>query len=263
RMGSLGVGGDCPRVLPVRLSSRACGIAGDNVAGSFISLTMVGGGWATVGSAVPAPSTADHGGLARARAVNSDWRAEEGGGLVGQERDTGKPVAGWLVENRTDMEVAARPFADALHSTQDVVQKAALVALARHREAATVTRPRAWLRRMTRNIGLQIVRKRSRRAELRDARWRQSPELFKLFGDNDVEVWLRGSSQVEPRELVLDAARQLPKALRELVELTLIDGLTDEEIAEHCGIAVTTVRGRRLRAIRAIREAISPGPRGR
>lgn len=183
--------------------------------------------------------------------------------MAGQEGDTGKLVAGWLVEYRTDMEVAARPFADALHSTQDIVQKAAVVALARHREAASVARPRAWLRKMTTNIGLQIVRKRSRRAELRDALWRQDPEFLKLFGDNDVEIWLRGSSQVEPRDFVLDAARQLPKALRELVELTLIDGLTDKEIAEHCGIAVTTVRGRRLRAVRAIREALSLRPPGR
>ena len=78
-----------------------------------------------------------------------------------------------------------------------------------------------------------------------------------------MEVWLRGSSQVELRELVLDAARQLPDALCEFVELTLIDGLTDEEIAEHCGIVVTTVRGRRLRSVRAIREAINlrPPPR--
>lgn len=223
---------------------------------------MVGEGWAITGSAVPARSTANRGGLARARAVNSDRRAEEGSGLVGQEGDTGKLVAGWLVKYRTDMQVAARPFADGLHSTQDIVQEAAVVALARHCEAATVARPRAWLRRMTRHIGLQIVRKRSRRAELRDARWRQDPELFKLFGDNDVEVWPRGSSLVESRELVLDVARQLPKALRELVELTLIDGLTDEEIAEQCGIAVTTVRGRRLRAVRALREAFSLGPPG-
>ena len=180
--------------------------------------------------------------------------------MEGQRADTEKLVAGWLVEYRRDMQAAARSFANVVHGTQDIVQKAAVVALKRHREAANVARPRAWLRRMTRNIGLQIVRKRSRRVELRDARWRQDPDLFKQSGENEVEVWLGGSSPDELRELVLDAARQLPEALRELVELTLIDGLTDEQIAERCGIVVTTVRGRRLRAVRAIREAIKLRP---
>ena len=169
-----------------------------------------------------------------------------------EQVDTRQLVAEWLVRYRREMLSVARSFRGAAHDAEDIVQEAAVVVLKRHREAAGVTRPGGWIRIITRTTGLQIARKRGRRAALRRARGLYGAGVGYSDGD-EVETWLRGRAEMESRDFVLEMARHLPSALGELVHCMLVDGMSDDEIARRLGISRTAVRIRRSRAVRAIR----------
>ena len=93
-------------------------------------------------------------------------------------------------------------------------------------------------------LGLQIVRKRNRRAALRRAGVAGGLRLARLPDRR--------------RKQVLEIARGLSGALRELVYLTLIDAWDDGKIASHYGITASAVRRRRKPAVKAIFDRLPP-----
>ena len=175
-----------------------------------------------------------------------------------EEVDTRRLVAEWLVRYRREMLSVARSFSSAVHGAEDIVQEAALVVLKRHREAAGVTRPAGWLRKITRTTGLQIARKRGRRAALRRARGPNGAGAVGCSDKDEVATWFRGRAETESRDFVLVMARHLSSALAEIVRC-MLNGMSDDEIARRLGISRTAVRLRRSRAVRAIRRMRPPG----
>ena len=154
-----------------------------------------------------------------------------------------------------------RSFADAVHGREDIVSRARAVALERHAEVVDVTDSLGWVLAITRSVGLQVVRKRDRRAELRRAGSLKGSGLFQSPDKDVSREWWLAQLPDRRREKVLEIARVLSGALRELVYHTLIDGWDDREIANHHGITESAVRRRRKRAVEAILEKLRPPPR--
>ena len=73
-------------------------------------------------------------------------------------------------------------------------------------------------------------------------------------------LFVRGpwTGSIPGRERVLEAAHELSEPLREVV-VAMLDDMSDEEIATRCGVAVSTVRVRRHRAIRAVQQVFFGG----
>lgn len=181
-----------------------------------------------------------------------DELSEEGGprgvnANVTSPQESRALVARWLVAHHAAMLRLASSFADSMHAPEDIVAQARLVALERHMEAGDVASPRGWVLAITKSVGIQVVRKRDRRSELRGA---ALPDDADLLGSGDEDVFQQWPD--ENRERVLEIARGLPDALREMVDDVLIDGLDDDEIAKRRRITRSAVRHRRKRAIEAI-----------
>ncbi len=175
--------------------------------------------------------------------------------------DTKQLVAQWLVEHHAAMLSLADRFADAVHGSEDIVSQARVVALQRHAQATGVKSPLGWLLVITRSVGLQIARKRNRRAELRRAGPWEGSGLLKSSDEAVAQDWQAARLADERREQVLDIAHCLAPALRQLVHHALLDDSDDYRIANQCGISIAAVRQRRKRTINAIREALrSPAP---
>lgn len=168
-------------------------------------------------------------------------------------------VARWLVAHHAAMLRLAGSFADEVHGPEDIVSRARVVVLGRHAEVADVKSPLRWLLAITRSVGLQVVRNRDRRAELRRAGSLEGSGLFQPPDEDVAREW--GMAHQFPdqrRDQVLEIARGLSGALRELVNRTLIDGWNDEEIANHHRITRSAVRRRRKRAVEAILAKLPP-----
>ena len=172
--------------------------------------------------------------------------------------NTRKRVARWTVECRPAMLGVAMPFADATHGPEDIVAKACMVALRPHAEAADVVNPRGRMLAITKSVALQIVRKQTRRAKLRRVACRCDSSLFE-FSEQDIHRgWLLAKLRDGRREQVLEIARGLSRALRQVVHNILVDGWDDDEIARHHGITRSAVRRRRIRAVEAILGVLPP-----
>ena len=190
--------------------------------------------------------------------LESDELSEEGrpsgvNASLTPPRENRELVARWLMAHHAAMLRLAGSFADSVHAPEDIVAQARVVALERHMEAGDVVSPRGWVLAITKSVGLQTVRKRDRRSELRGA---TLPDDSGLLGSGDEDVFRQWPD--ECREQVLEIARGLPDALRELVGDVLIDGLDDGEIAKRRGITRSAVRHRRKRAIEAIQRRLRP-----
>ena len=174
--------------------------------------------------------------------------------------DTRKLVAQWLVEHHAAMLLLARRFADALHGPEDIVSQAGVVALERREQATEVESPLGWLLTITKSVGLQVVRKRNRRAALRGSAPREDSGLLDSSHEAVVQNWSSAEPADERCDRVLEIARGLPPALRQLVHHVLLDGWNDDEIADFYGITPAAVRQRRKRAILAIQRALDTPP---
>ena len=115
-----------------------------------------------------------------------------------------------------------------------------------------------WLSRITTNAFLDEVRRRKRR-----------PTVALL---DDADRILRDKTAPEPDEAIAaarlpdeiqDAIRALPDEFRAAVVLCDVVGLPYEEIAEHLGVPVGTVRSRIHRGRAQLRKALGPSGRAR
>lgn len=179
---------------------------------------------------------------------------------MARPEDTREIVARWVAEHHGAMLRLAGSFADAVHGREDIVSRARAVALERHMDVRDVADPLGWVLAITKSVGLQVVRKRDRRVELRRVGSLEGWGLFKSADEDVFRKWLAQVSD-KRREQVLEIARGLPRALRQLVHHMLIDEWDDDEIADHYGITRSAVRRRRKRAVEAISGRLSPPPR--
>ncbi len=105
----------------------------------------------------------------------------------------------------------------------------------------------AWVLRIAGNLARQAYRSDDRRRRLVEG-YARSTHPDRTAG---------GSLQAVDRLVVREALAQLPAALRQVVVLALVDGLSHEEIASGLDIAVGTSRARLSRGRDALRRMLS------
>jgi RNA polymerase sigma-70 factor (ECF subfamily) len=132
---------------------------------------------------------------------------------------------------------------DALDAAQDVF----LRWLRHSREADLPQNPRGWLRQVTVNRAIDLVRLRrgtTDRADALPAR-QQSADAR--------------ARQDELRSDIAGALHTLSAAQRGVLVAKVYDGLTFAQIADELGIGVPTAKTHYLRALRAVRDRLSKG----
>lgn len=107
--------------------------------------------------------------------------------------------------------------------------------------------PRGWLFGIARNASLDELRKRRRETELDF-----DPPDERSEPDDQRE-------DIERREAVSTALRDLPAAEREIIALKFFSGLTNTEIAEATGISPSNVGTRVHRAVTRLRANLEEG----
>lgn len=131
---------------------------------------------------------------------------------------------------------------DSLDATQDVMIKWL------RRAPDDVRHPDAWLRRLTINHCLDVLRK-------------QSPQALGEGLPERVDPNRPGEAaeQAEHRTSITAALTQLSDMQRAVLTAKVYDGETFAEIAEGLGISVSSVKTHYLRGLQAMRRALAPG----
>ncbi|MBX3735207.1 MAG: sigma-70 family RNA polymerase sigma factor [Candidatus Didemnitutus sp.] len=110
----------------------------------------------------------------------------------------------------------------------------------------------SWAATLTRNRALDRIRMRTRRAEI----VQESAAEILPSGDNDLDssdsLWLR-----EKASAVRAALTALPSEQKDAIELAFFRGLTQQQIAEHLGEPLGTVKARIRRGLLRLRDQLS------
>jgi RNA polymerase sigma-70 factor (ECF subfamily) len=131
---------------------------------------------------------------------------------------------------------------------EDAVQETFIRVWKHAGELSTVVNIRAWLARIAWRIASDWRRKHMNRAVT------SGDDLLELpAGGASVEEDVIRSEQVVLLEKLIG---MLPNDLREVVELSTVEELTSQEIAQVLGIPESSVRGRLLRARQLLREKV-------
>jgi len=146
-----------------------------------------------------------------------------------------------------DAYTLAKVLAGAPSDAEDIVQEAAIRALAAL-ERTTVTSPRAWWLAIVRNAALTYIGRR------RPGALAYVGDLDDLdaFGAADAATAETGLIAAEQDAAVRQAVAALPSPLRETLVLREINGLNYREIAEATATPMGTVMSRLARARAAI-----------
>lgn len=135
------------------------------------------------------------------------------------------------------------------HDAMDVVQDVFLKWV----EQVEIVEPasaRAWLRTVTVNRAIDMIRSRKRRAAPHD----DTPRL--AIGDG------AGAEREELRRSINVALEALSEQQRAVLIAKVYDDLTFAQIAEELGIAVPTAKTHYLRALATVREALPASWKG-
>lgn len=136
---------------------------------------------------------------------------------------------------------------------QDVVHDAFVAIVERaaqyRAERGTVA---AWLTTTVRNLALDRMRRRVRRAQITEEDLRHEP--VELSADPEALAWIE-----RDREAVRGALSRLSPSQRETLEIAFFEGLSYPEIAEREGVPLGTVKSRAARALAALRSVLEGG----
>lgn len=148
------------------------------------------------------------------------------------------------------MGLALRITRDELEA-QDVVHDA-FVAVVERADQYRVERGSvvAWLVATVRNLSLDRMRRRTRRAQITEEELRHEPA--EVVADPEHRTVVE-----EQRLAVRRALEKLPRSQRETLEVAFFEGLSYPEIAERQNIPLGTVKSRAARALTALRGALT------
>lgn len=160
--------------------------------------------------------------------------------LIAAERLTILRSAERITGNRADAEDVAQSLYLRVHSLED---------------EAAIRQPRAYLRRLVRNLSLDLLRSRRRRERLAA----EIEQLVSSIDDTPTQDRVVGSLVVLRR--VRAAAEALPEPTRTIFRLNRFEQVTHREIAVRLGVSTTTVENhirRALDVLAAARDGSSP-----
>ncbi len=138
------------------------------------------------------------------------------------------------------------------HDALDVTQDVYLRWQRRGDEGAALVQPAAWLRRVTMNRALDVLRERAR-----DAGGAQAAASSGGIGIDALD--LDASHQVEAverRTRVAAALGRISERQREVIAAKVFDGLTFAAIAAQLNLSVPTVKTHYLRGVSVLRELL-------
>ena len=131
------------------------------------------------------------------------------------------------------------------HDAQDAAQDVFLRWLAQSRRAVPEN-PRGWLRRVTLNRAIDLLR----------SRRREEPPSVSTLGASAPS----GADEIEKQELrtaIAAALDRLTESQRGVLVAKVYDGLTFAQIAAELGLAVPTVKTHYLRALSTVRDSLA------
>lgn len=156
-------------------------------------------------------------------------------------------VRSWVTQYGNRMLRAARGYEGRAVTAEDIVQEAFCRAVLHVHTLRKQTAIGKWLVGITKRVGYQIARKRSRRELLAEQ------NILAL----EPGVVNPSRSEPDPRVgLVMAAAGSLPEAQRQVLHLSLVGGMTVGEIAEALGRPEGTIRVYRHRAVCGVRKLL-------
>lgn len=141
-----------------------------------------------------------------------------------------------LVEAGKDLRVFALSLSRNATSGDDLVQETMLKAWANRNSFKSGTNLHAWLFTILRNEFYSQIRKRSHETE--DPDENMQAELFEEERQSDF-------MDLQDTRMAIE---RLPGELREAIVLVGASGLTYEEAAQECGVAIGTIKSRVSRA---------------
>lgn len=162
--------------------------------------------------------------------------------LTALESDRDRERFIWLYENHHRMmEQVARQIVNSQHDAQDAVQNAFLQVIRHFQKISDIPCEELpfWLISIVKNEALMIRRKRKKEILFED--W-----------DGVVEESKNVLSYIELVELFL----KLPETYRSVLEMKMILGYSDREIADHLHISETAVSTRATRGRKLLREIV-------
>jgi len=143
-----------------------------------------------------------------------------------------------------------RRFAHALardaDAGEDLAQSAAAHALKQRALYTQGLRFDAWLFQLTRNLWIDLLRRRRARPEVAD------PEAAQRAADARAVAAAPSSDRRALAARAMKAFQQLPDALRETAALVILEGFTYQETADLLDVPIGTVMSRVARARTAI-----------
>ena len=156
-------------------------------------------------------------------------------------------VRSWVTQHRDRMLRAARGYEGRAVTAEDIVQEAFRRAVLRFHTLRKHEAIGKWLVGITKRVGYQIARKR---------RWRE-PLMERNIREQEPAVVNPSRSEPDPQVgLVMEAAQSLPDAQRQVLHLSLLEGMTVGEIAEALGMPEGTVRVYRHRAVGTLKKLL-------
>lgn len=162
------------------------------------------------------------------------------------DRQTTVLVEEWMRKYWRPLVAIAMRFTGRSKTAEDLVAEAILTALSlanENREALeSVKSPFAWLAGITKNIGLQATRKHRRRKELLARHLTEARHTIDPGTGSDwrVTAVLRTADEhASPQQIAI-------------VRGTLLDGMSDAELAESLGVTKATVRWHRHKVVQTL-----------
>jgi RNA polymerase sigma-70 factor (ECF subfamily) len=118
-----------------------------------------------------------------------------------------------------------------------------------HQDLRKIEDPRLWLARVAWRVAVDRVRKRPLQSLDADEQYPEIADATPLADQTVLETEL----QAQVKKMI----EALPKALREAVRLSTVDGMTSADVAQVLGIPEGTVRTRMSRARQMLRNKLS------
>lgn len=182
------------------------------------------------------PNTAD---------LAKDDGAIETGRPTNDDREALDLVEKWTVEYWPELVAVAKRYRGRSTTAEDLAAESVATALSVAEKdpesLASIRSPLAWLTGITKNIGRQFIRKRTRRTQL----------LARRFPDVSQGIVPTVDPNRRKVAVLRAAERALPPKQLAIVR-GILDGMADEELAQSLAVTKATVRWHRHKAIRTL-----------